>query len=122
MQGVVNPALEATVAIRIFGPGGQAQEVVAVIDTGYSGALSLPDRIIQALALHPLADRTVRLADQSTRLLRTFEADVLWVGHRRALRVLELEGDPLIGTTLLKNSNLLIEFVDGGGVSITARP
>jgi clan AA aspartic protease len=122
MQGVVNSALEATVPIRIFGPGGQTVEVVAVIDTGYSGTLSLPASVITSLALSPLAARTVRLADQSTRSLNTYEAEVLWVGQRRALRVLELDGDPLIGTALLKGFQLAVEFVDGGSVAITAPP
>jgi clan AA aspartic protease len=98
------------------------REVVAVIDTGYSGTLSLPMPVITALALSPLASRTVRLADRSTRVLNTYEANVLWDGRRHTHRVLVLDGDPLIGTALLKGYNLAVEFVDGGVVAIEAHP
>jgi clan AA aspartic protease len=122
MRGVVNPDLEATLRVQVFGPSGQMMEIVAVIDTGYSGALSLPSAIITALALSPLASRVVRLADRSRRVLSTYEADVLWDGQKRTLRVLALEGDPLIGTALLKGYTLEAKFVDGGAVNIKAPP
>jgi clan AA aspartic protease len=122
IQGVVNPDLEATLLVQVFGPSGQIMEVVGVIDTGYSGALSLPLAVITALALSPLASRRVRLADRSRRVLNTYEADVLWDGQRRTLRVLALEGHPLIGTALLKGYTLEAQFVDGGAVTVEARP
>ena len=122
MQGVVNPDLEATLRVQAFGPSGQMLDVVAVIDTGYSGALSLPRAVITTLALSPLASRVVRLADRSRRVLKTYEASVLWDGQSRTLRVLALEGDPLIGTALLKGYTLEAKFVDGGAVTVEARP
>jgi clan AA aspartic protease len=122
IQGVVNPDLEATLRILVVGPTGQMMEVVAVIDTGYSGALSLPIAVITTLALSPLASRAVRLADRTRRALNTYEAEVLWDGQRRTLRVLALEGDPLIGTALLKGYTLEARFVDGGAVTIEVRP
>jgi clan AA aspartic protease len=122
MQGVVNPDLEATLPVQVFGPTGQIREIVAVIDTGYSGALSLPMAVITALALSPLSSRVVRLADRTTRVPNTYEAEVLWDGQRRTVRVLTLEGDPLIGTALLNGYTLEATFVDGGAVTIEARP
>src|SRR5436190_10401372 len=122
MQGVVNPRLEATLRVQVFGPSGQMMEVVAVIDTGYSGAFSLPTAVIRALALSPLASRVVRLADRSRRVLHTYEADVLWDGQTRTLRVLQVEGDPLIGTALLKDYTLEAKFVDSGTVIVEVRP
>lgn len=122
MQGVVNPALEATLHIHVFGPSGHTAEIVAVIDTGYSGALSLPMAVIASLALSPLASRVVRLADRSRRVLNTYEAVLLWDGQRRTLRVLAVEGDPLVGTALLGGYTLEANFVDGGAVSVELRP
>jgi clan AA aspartic protease len=122
MRGIVNPDLEATLSMWVFGPGGRMQEVVCVIDTGFSGALALPLTIIAALALVPLAPRVVRLADGSQRILKTYEVEMLWDGSRRALRVLALDGESLIGTSLLCGYDLSAGFVDGGPVLVQRRP
>jgi clan AA aspartic protease len=122
IRGVVNRDLEATLPLQVFGPGGQRVDVTAVIDTGYSGRLSLPMALITVLGLPPLASRVVRLADRSRKVLRTYEAEILWDGQQRLLRVLALEGDPLVGTALLEGYDLKVGFVDGGSVTLEARP
>ena len=44
IQGVVNAALEAVIPLTLQGPAGQTREIEAVIDTGFSGSLTLPLR------------------------------------------------------------------------------
>ena len=46
IQGVVNAAYEAVVALSLRGPAGQAQDIEAVVDTGYSGFLTLPTTVV----------------------------------------------------------------------------
>jgi predicted aspartyl protease len=53
MIGRVNSRFEATARVRVFGPTGQARAVTTVIDTGYSGSLTLPIAVVRALALSP---------------------------------------------------------------------
>lgn len=122
MRGVVNTDLEATLVIQAFGSQGNPLEVTAVIDTGYSGHLSLPPGAIAAMSLRRLAAKIVRLADKSTRLIPTYAAEVLWDGQRRRLRALALDGDPLIGTALLEGYVLTAEFASGGIVRVEAIP
>ncbi len=38
---------EARIGLKIRGPGGQEQEVEAVVDTGYTASLSLPPAIVR---------------------------------------------------------------------------
>ena len=38
----VNAAYEAVISLSLRGPSGQAQEIDAVIDTGFNGFLTLP--------------------------------------------------------------------------------
>ena len=42
ITGVVTSFHQATIRLIVRGPAGQAQEIEAVIDTGFDGALSLP--------------------------------------------------------------------------------
>lgn len=51
ITGVVNVDCEATIRLVVRGPNGQQCEVEAVIDTGFSGFLTLPTTIITSLGL-----------------------------------------------------------------------
>ena len=51
MQGVVNQSCEATISLVISNTNRQTQLIDAVIDTGYTGFLSLPREIIVTLSL-----------------------------------------------------------------------
>jgi clan AA aspartic protease len=120
--GIVNSRLEATIPVTIFGPGGQQQALTAVIDTGYNGDLCLPQSVVTALSLPSLAPKPVKLGDDSWKVLPFCRAEVDWDGHRRAVRVLCVEGDPLAGTALLLGHRLEADFVDGGPVLLHALP
>jgi clan AA aspartic protease len=119
--GSVNSRLEATLPLQVLGPNRQ-QQITAVIDTGYNGELSLPMAVITALSLPPLAPGRVRLADASRRILRRYRAEVIWDGQRRTVRVLCVEGDPLIGTALLSGYRMEADFVAGGQVTLQPLP
>ena len=63
-----------------------------------------------------------RRTPHDARRRQSYEAEILWDGRKRPLRVLALDGDPLIGTALLKGYNLEVEFEVGGAVTLEARP
>jgi clan AA aspartic protease len=117
MTGIVNAALEATLILALHGPNGQAQ-ITGVIDTGYNGSLSLPLALITALGLSRLALRSVTLGDGSRRMRDFYEGQVAWYGQHQSIPVLCLEGDPLIGTALLKGYKLETDFIVGGQVRV----
>lgn len=121
MTGIVNAALEATLLLQIYGLNTSITKT-GVIDTGYNGALTLPLAVIMMLALTPLVSRPVTLGDASQRVLNFYEAEVMWDGQRRIIPVLCVEGDPLIGTALLKGYKMEADFVVGGPVRILAVP
>ena len=51
IEGVVNASYEPVVTLAVQGPAGQANEIEAVIDTGYNGLLTLPPPVITELGL-----------------------------------------------------------------------
>lgn len=118
MIGIINSHLEATLHLKVVGMNSQT-EVTAVIDTGYNGALSLSAAVIASLSLSPLASRSVTLGDASRRVLDFYETEVIWNGQTQSVAVLCVEGDPLIGTALLKDCKLEADFIAGGQVQIT---
>ncbi len=122
IAGSVGARLEVSISLKVFGPNGQVQEITAVIDTGYNGGLSLPQAVVTALSLPPLATKEVTLGDNSRKVMSFFDAVVLWDGRLRRTRVLCAELDPLVDTALLRGYHLDVDFVNGGPAAITAIP
>lgn len=68
ITGVVTSSYQATIRLIVRGPTGQAEEIDAVIDTGFDGALSLPPPDIVILGLPWRRRGRALLADGSTSL------------------------------------------------------
>lgn len=118
MEGVVNAALEAVVPLRIQGPEGRTQEVRAVVDTGYSGFLTLPTGLVVELGL-PFAYMGQALLANDTEVdFDVHYATVLWDDQPRDIEADATGSTPLIGMLLLDGHGLEIQVRDGGRVLI----
>jgi predicted aspartyl protease len=51
ITGTVNPLQEARIPLTVRGPGGHEEDIEAVIDTGFTGWLTLPPALIAAMGL-----------------------------------------------------------------------
>ena len=122
MTGTVTPQDEAQLKIIVRGPAGQEQEVEATIDTGFTGYLTFPSAVIALLALTYHSQSIAILADGSKVMLAIYRAVVLWEGQPLPILVVQAEGGVLLGTRLLHGTRLVVEFVDGGPVTVTLLP
>ena len=93
-----------------------------MIDTGFTGHLTLPADVVQSLALSGRGFVEVELADGGTTALGVYDARVLWRGRERFVPVYEAEGGPLVGMSLLRGSRLTVEVEPGGDVVIEDLP
>ncbi|MXX49031.1 MAG: clan AA aspartic protease [Chloroflexi bacterium] len=121
ITGVVNQRLEALVSLEVRGPNGDARMIDAVIDTGYSGYLTLPGQVITALGLPFMTTGSAALADGSIVRFSVYEAAVLWDGQTRLLEVDEADTAPLLGMAMLEHHDLHIQVADGGRVTVERR-
>ena len=93
-------------------------EIQCVLDTGFEGFLTLPLAAIEALGL-PYAGRIdANLADDSNVSTEVCWATVSWRGADRDIAVLGMGQRPLIGTRLLENYHFIVDFYDGGTVTV----
>jgi clan AA aspartic protease len=121
MEGHVSAdGREALIDLRVFsGANGRGlTDVRAVIDTGFTGFLTLPSATIQSLSLLLFGSREVVLADGSVSSLDVYRAEILWHDEARPVSVLQSEGGPLIGMSLLRGSSLRMDIMPGGSVKI----
>ena len=120
MHGVVNASCEATISLVLSNANRQTRLIDAVIDTGYTGFLSLPREIIAALNLPWTGIDRGTLGDGSEVTFEVYASTIIWDGQYRNIPVNEAETDPLVGMSLLYGYDLQIRAVEGGHVTIKA--
>lgn len=113
--------LEALIPINIVNSIGAFQTLEAVVDTGFSGALSLPESSVVELGLDYRGDRPITLADGQTHFKRTYLAGLLWHGQPIDVRAHMMGDKPMVGVALLSPCHLTIDLWDGGAVVIEER-
>ena len=120
MQGIVNLQREATLTVVVGNSNQQLQAIEAVIDTGFTGFLSLPAAIITTLNLPWTASDIVTLGDGSETLFDLYTAVVIWDGQYQNIYIAESETEPLLGMAMLYGYRLQVDAVEGGIVKIEA--
>ncbi|BAU11682.1 hypothetical protein LEP3755_21850 [Leptolyngbya sp. NIES-3755] len=108
----------AIVALPVFLPNGATFPIEFVVDTGFTDCLCLPPDAVALLQLPFLLDLRVNLADDSRTVVPVHQAMILWNGQERAVRVFATGRRPLIGTALLAEQELVIQFTEEGLVTI----
>ncbi|MCY6492855.1 clan AA aspartic protease [Leptolyngbya sp. GGD] len=121
MEGRVNQYCEATLSI-VIRSNTTTQLVDAVIDTGFSGFLTLPSEIISTLRLSWEGRDFATLGDGSSCTFEVYLGSVIWNGQYREIYINESETVPLIGMRLLRGYELQIQTIEGGSVKIDALP
>jgi len=123
--GIVNDHVEANIVLNVLDDSGGSIPITCIIDTGATGEMTLPQSVIHRLNL-PLAEDPdnigVTLADGSSSPGRLYIARVLWHGSIREVEVVNVGTEPLVGMGLLYGSNVNIDAVPGGQVTITELP
>jgi clan AA aspartic protease len=95
--------------------------IQVVIDTGFTGHLTLPPETVRSLSLPDRGVVEVELADGGMATLGVYEARVLWHGRPRRVPVYEADGGSLLGMSLLRGSTLTVEVIPSGEVTIAER-
>ena len=122
ITGSVNANLEAIIQVVVGNADSEQRQVEAVIDTGFSGYLTLPPALIALLHLAWLGREPGILADGSVDLFDVYRASVMWEGQMRLIEIQDVNAEPLAGMALLQGHSLQIAVVTGGAVIIAALP
>ncbi len=120
IAGKVTANREAVIELEVVGSNQRKAKIEAVIDTGFNGYLTLPSGLINRLEFHIAGNRRVTLGDGNVVVLDVYLAKVLWHEQEREVLILEAEGGPLVGMSLLYGSRVILEVVDNGAVTIVS--
>ena len=120
IEGAVNAGHEAMIALRLRGPDGRTSDIEAVVDTGYSGFLTLPTALVAELGLPFAYMGQALLANDAEVDFDVYYVTVLWDGQPRDVEADATGSTPLVGMLLLGMHDLSIQVRDGGRVLIEA--
>ena len=122
IAGMVNANREATIWLMVLSPQGHQQEIEAIIDTGFTGFLTLPPLLVTTLGLSWLCRQPGILADGRVEYFDVYVTTAIWDGQPRTVEIEAADTDPLVGMSLLEHHSLRIDVLNGGIVTITALP
>lgn len=111
---------QARVSVVVSNGEGDSIEASAVVDTGFMGALLLTRSLASRLNLPQIEQEELMLADGSIVRFAVHEAVVTWQDEERAVAAHVSDGDVLVGIELLLGNVGLIQFQEGGEVTIEA--
>ena len=121
IEGRVNAAYKAAIPLQLRGPAGQEQEVEAVIDTGFTGSVTLPPSLVAELGLVFMGTGGATLTDRSEVSFDAYAVTVLWEGQPRDVLIDEADTTPLAGMLLPDRHDLNIDVEGGERVLIMAK-
>ena len=122
ISGYVNANREAIIQVAIVGDSKELKSVRAIIDTGFTGDLTLPRDVIDQLGFTLRGFQRVILGDGSLQYFEMFVGVVIWDGKMREVEINAAETDSLIGMGLLEDYKLEMEGRSNGEVRITSLP
>ena len=118
IRGRVSESQQALVSIDIVDDRSLYQSVEVILDTGFTGYLTLPTGLIDRLGLLSVGQRTFELANGDLFEFEACLASVSWQGSQRDVLVLKSDSAPLLGMTLLWGSRIIIDASADGEVLI----
>lgn len=94
-----------------------------IVDTGFTGWLTLPEPVIRELGLLKIGSRTATLASGEVEEFDYYETRIVWHDQLQWVLVLQSIDQPLLGMELLRDNWITIGAWGGGAVVVEeARP
>jgi len=105
MQGFVNATYEAALSVVVRHER-NLLSVDALIDTGFTGFLSLPSAFISELELPWTYRDRATLGDGRETVFDIYTASIIWDGKYREIEINAAETEPLLGMSLSSSVQL----------------
>lgn len=105
--GRVTATREALLRLRLSA----GETVECLVDTGFTGALVLPQALVTRLKLPVVGREVFEMVGGRQFIASVAFADIEWLGETRTVRVI-VSDDTLLGTELLEATRLIIDYID----------
>ena len=118
IRGILSERLEPLVVLEISNGDGRFQPVEALLDTGFSGHLTLPTDAVERLGLKHARYTSMTLANGQRIQMSIRKGSLKWFGQVREIEIIASDGQTLLGMNLLAGCKIAIRAHPGGEVLI----
>lgn len=122
IKGKVKKNQQVLLPIDVMDGEGRPRSLEVILDTGFTGYLTLPPESIRQMGLTFIGQRTFELANGELFEFAAYLAMVSWHGRLRDVLVLQSDSVPLLGMSLLWGSRVTVNALDEGEVIVEALP
>lgn len=118
ISGFVTSELDPVIDLEVKGTGRRSRIVRAIVDTGFSGMMTLSPELVDELCLTWRYLDSGNLADGSAIPVDCYDAHVRWDGKFLPIVVGAMGRTPLVGMDLLDGYQLTVRAIAGGRLTI----
>ncbi|NUN97785.1 MAG: clan AA aspartic protease [Candidatus Omnitrophica bacterium] len=119
IQGGISTNLDALLRLTLLGPDGGDYQIDSVIDTGFSGYLTLPRAVVSKMNFPWIGRAEALLADGSVATFDIHRGIVSWDGEIRVVEVEAVDTKSLVGMGLLLGYAVRMDVMVGGEVRMS---
>ena len=109
---------EPWITVSVEDANGEFHQIDVIVDTAFTGSLTLPEALINRLALVNLGDRLATLARGEAERFDYYAARIRWHEQFRRVEVFQSIDQFLLGTELLEGCRVIVDAWRGGDVII----
>ena len=106
------------VSLQLLSEGRQSIIVQALLDSGFSGAVSLPQEMVDKLGLESVGGRYATLADGIDQRVQVYIGSVQFAGDDYRSAIQAFGDEPMVGMHLLQSAKICFEAVPDGDVNL----
>ena len=118
MMTTVTDSLSVFFYLKLQGNSGLEMDIPFLLDTGFSEALSLPLSWLDALQFPVDSSDQITLADGISVSVNVHRGRVTWDGQIKEVAIHCLEGDPLLGMSLMLDYLLTLPVQENAVVTL----
>ena len=120
MYGLVDQNCEIKLRLVISNGESERQTIDVLLDTGFTGYLTLPVAVLDRLNLHPYHRELGTLGDGSQCAFDVYRGFIIWDGTLQEIDINASESTPLIGMAMLYGYHVKFDAIEGGTAIIQA--
>jgi clan AA aspartic protease len=120
MYGLVDQNCEIKLRLVIGNGESERQTIDALLDTGFTGYLTLPIAILDRLNLAPYRRELGTLGDGSQCAFDVYRGFIIWDGTLQQIDINASESTPLVGMAMLYGDRVQFDEIEGGTAIIQA--